>query len=113
MNWLEDFRQAIDEAAAIVLSRDSEGRNASTSVEEQFTPSGSETSAIFIIEIIEMKLKRAKSYYAAGNWPKFKEELQDCVNYSTFPIVLEDQSGEAYLRGQWEAVHGGPREATA
>lgn len=105
--FIDQFKTVIDEAASIVTSRDEEGRNAGLQIEEQFTPSGAETSSIFIIEIIEMKLKRAKSYYIAGNWPKFVEELQDCINYAAFPIVIEDQPGEAHLRGVWQAENHG------
>lgn len=107
-NWLKAFANAASEANAIVLDRDRGGRNAATSVEDQFTPSDEETSALFLIDIIEMKLKRARSYYRAGNWPKFKEEMQDCANYSLFPIAIEDQGGGHYLRGSWESTRPAP-----
>lgn len=90
-SFLPDFRRLHDEAGAIVTSRDKEGRNAEVSVVDQFTV-GDQSAAEFTMDIIEMKLKRARSYAAAGNFFKFKEEMQDISNYGIFCIVFEENA---------------------
>lgn len=88
MSFLDAFKEQHEIAGEIVLSRDKEGRNAEVSVKDQFTV-GDRTAAEFTMDIIEMKLKRARSYLAADNYFKFKEEMQDVSNYGIFCIVFE------------------------
>lgn len=85
MNFIDRFTVVLDEAAEIVNSRDRDGRNAAVSVKDQFE------STEFVLGLIKMKEARARSYLAAGNFPKFKEELQDIINYAAFCIVFEEE----------------------
>src|SRR5678816_3723170 len=95
MSFIEDFTREQTEAREIVLSRDREGRNASAAVKEQFE------SSDFVLNVCLMKIQRAKSYLAAGNVAKFKEEMQDVANYAIFTIVFE-QSEDPFFT----ALHG-------
>jgi hypothetical protein len=82
------YHRALADAADIVTSRDAEGRNASMGIEAQYE------STVFVIDIVRMKCQRAKSYLAAGNLEKFREEMLDCMNYSAFAAALEDRGEE-------------------
>lgn len=104
-DFIDQFQETIEEAVLIVKGRDADGRNKAVSPEEQFLRSDRKASQM-VMDLIEMKIARARSYLKAGNWPKYKEELDDCINYSAFAIVFEDQPGEYYLRGEWDAAHG-------
>lgn len=90
-SFLDDFKAEHEAAGAIVLSRDKEGRNKAVSVVEQFTV-GDRAPADFVMDIIEMKLKRARSYAEAGNYFKFREEMHDVSNYGLFCVVFEKPS---------------------
>lgn len=99
--FVDDFARESAAAAAIVKERDTSGRNAEVDVRGQFTtPQHTATEVVF--DLIYMKMARARSYLVAGNYAKFREELQDVSNYAIFPIVFEkpEQRAEDIIAGE-------------
>lgn len=82
-DFIDLFMAESNAARAVVEAKDAEGRNTTIPVQDQFP------STIFVLDMIRMKLNRAESYLAAENFAKYREELQDCSNYSLFAVLRE------------------------